>query len=65
MARKYEVLIHTCPACGSSKTNPVTDKNSFCKNCFIEFDFTDGKIFTILYDGSLVDHHENEFVNCG
>jgi len=65
MAKVYEVLLHTCPACGSYKTNPVTDKNSFCKNCFIEFNFTTGKAYTIMYSGDLVDAYENEFINYG
>jgi len=60
-----EILIHKCPACGSGRVNPVTDKNSYCSNCFIEFDFSSGKEYTILYSGDLVDICENEFSDCG
>jgi len=65
MAKVYEVLVNSCPACGGKRVNPVTDKNSFCVDCFIEFDFTNGKQFTIMYDGILVDVYDNEFANCG
>jgi len=65
MAKKYKILVHNCPLCGSKRVNPIDDKNSFCVNCLVEFSFTTGKLYTIMYDGILVDSYENEFMNCG
>lgn len=53
-----------CPHCGSVKTNKVSFTNYFCKDCFIEFTKS-GKMYSILYDGNLVDYRVNEFENCG
>ena len=53
--------IHSCPACGSKKTNKVSFSNNFCMTCGIEFDIKSKKVYTILYDGALVDHYVNEF----
>lgn len=52
-----------CPHCGSTKTNSVTVSNRYCMSCGIEFSKT--KMFSILYDGNLVDYRVNEFENCG
>ena len=59
-----ETIIYNCPNCGSSNTNKVSKSTEFCLECFIEFD-KNGKMFTILYSGDLVDYYVNEFVNCG
>lgn len=58
--QKQDDDIHICPNCGSKKTNQVTKYTYFCMDCDIEFN-KDNKIYTILYDGSLVDYHVNEF----
>jgi len=60
-----KILVHKCPTCGSGRVNPVTEKNSYCISCGIEYNFITGQAFTIMYDGALVDCHENEFSNCG
>ena len=65
MAKAYEVLAHTCPACGSDKTNKVSLQNNYCMHCGIEFDIKSKKVYTILFDGELVDYHVNEFMDCG
>ena len=36
-----------------------------CTACGIEFDIKSKKVYTILFDGSLVDHYANEFMDCG
>jgi len=56
--------IHTCPNCGSNKTNEVSKTTRFCLSCDIEFD-KNNNIYTIMYNGDLVDYHINEFMNCG
>jgi len=57
--------IHICPACGSEHTNKVSLQNNYCMDCGIEFDIKSKKVYTILFDGSLVDNYANEFANCG
>lgn len=53
--------IHICPNCESEKTNQVTKHNYFCMGCGVEFNFKTGKVYTIMFDGVLVDYHVNEF----
>jgi len=52
---------YNCPACGSKETNKVSLTNYYCTNCYVEFEFKTGKVYTIMYDGILVDHYINEF----
>ena len=59
-----ESTIHNCPNCGSSNTNLVTKSNNYCLDCCIEFSTKTDKMFTIMFDGELVDYYVNEFVNC-
>jgi|GEM_PF-2116690 len=61
---KNDKKVHICPACHSEKTNKVTLTTWFCMDCDVEFDSTD-KVYTIQWDGTLVDHYVNEFINCG
>jgi len=65
MAKSSMFTTHSCPSCGSEHTNKVSLQNNYCMSCGIEFDIKTKNVYTIMYDGSLVDHHENEFVNCG
>jgi len=55
----------TCPNCGSNKTNKVSWSNNYCQDCCIEFNFKTNKMYTIMFDGELVDYHVNEVENCG
>ena len=61
---KGDTDIHICPVCGSKRVNLVEFNKYYCIDCCIEID-NKGKAFTILYDGSLVNYHVNEFMNCG
>ena len=60
-----ESTIHNCPNCGSSNTNKVSKSNNFCLDCCIEFSVKTNQMFTIMFDGELVDYHVNEFIDCG
>ena len=59
--QKQDSDIHICPHCKSEKTNQVTKHNYFCMDCGVEFNFKTGKVYTIMFDGALVDYHVNEF----
>jgi transposase-like protein len=52
-----------CPNCQSEKTNQVSRDNYFCLDCGVEFNFKNSKVFSIMYDGSLVDYYVNEFMD--
>jgi len=52
---------YNCPACGSKETNRVSLTNYYCANCYVEFEYKTGRVYTIMYDGILVDHYINEF----
>ena len=61
-----ESTIYNCPNCGSTNTNKVSKSNNFCMDCNIEFSSNgNGKMYTIMFDGELVDYYVNEFINCG
>ena len=64
MKKNSKATVILCPKCGSKRTNKVSPKNSFCLACDVEFTKT-GEVFTILYDGDLVDYFLNEFSDCG
>ena len=48
------------PNCGSNKTNEVSKTTRFCFSCDVEFD-DNNNVYTIMYNGDLVDYHINEF----
>ena len=56
--------IQICPVCGGHNVNKTDSKTYYCTDCFIEID-RKGKPYSIMYDGTLVDYHVNEFVDCG
>ena len=56
--------IQICPVCGGHNVNRVDVQQYYCTDCFIEIG-SDGKPYSIMYDGILVDYHVNEFVDCG
>lgn len=58
-------LIRICPNCGNKNTNMISKINAFCPECCVEFCVKTNKVFTILYNGDLVDYYVNEFVDCG
>jgi len=58
--RKSGSNIHNCPICGSKHVNLVEFRKFYCVDCCIEFD-DNGKVYTIMHDGTLVDYHINEF----
>jgi len=53
-----------CPNCKSIRTNEVSKTTRFCLSCDCEFS-KNGKVYSILYNGDLVDYHVNEFMNYG
>jgi len=56
--------IHICLNCKSIRTNEVSKTTRFYLSCDCEFD-KKGNVYSILYNGDLVDHYVNEFVDCG
>lgn len=60
---KVSIPIHNCPNCGSHNTGKVNGGNQYCSDCCIEFDSETGKMYTIEWDGTLVDFYENEFAD--
>jgi len=56
--------IHNCPICESRNVNKIDFDLYYCLECCSEFN-SDGKAYTIQYDGTLTDYYMNEFINCG
>lgn len=62
--QKQDSNIHNCPNCNSDKTNQVTKNNYFCMECDIEFNSKTGRVYTIEWNGGLVDYNaEESYVN--
>lgn len=59
---KASKTIDLCPNCGSKNVNKISLTNHFCSDCCVEID-SSGKVYTIQWDGTLVDHYENEFAD--
>ena len=60
---KASKTIDLCPKCGSEKVNKVSWSNNYCLQCDIEYNFKTGSVYSIQYDGELVDYYENEFAD--
>jgi len=58
---KSSKTIDLCPNCGSKQVNKVSWSNYYCSDCCVEIDSKTGKVYTIQWDGELVDYYENEF----
>lgn len=52
--------VHICPKCGNERATQVSRNNYYCIKCDIEFDDS-GKVYMIMFDGTLVDYQVNEF----
>lgn len=59
---KLTNIIDLCPNCGSRSVNKVDKNYSYCKDCCVEID-NNGKVYTVQWDGELVDFYMNDFAD--
>lgn len=53
--------LNKCPICGSKNVSLVEFHRYYCLDCCVEFDKYG--VYTIQWDGTLVDYYENEFAS--